>query len=530
MSPRTPPRFMRMLRDRDDDLRRRFQKALENRYRLKSELGRGSMGVVYLAHDPTLDRLVALKLLPPEVTNRDMGARFLREARIVARLSHPNIVPIYSVEHAAEFLFFTMAYVDGETLGDRIRREKRLPVSEVCRIVRDVARAVGYAHSRRVIHRDLKPDNILLERHTDHVLVTDFGVAHLRQPGRQMPHGEFVGTAAYMSPEQARFEPADERSDIYALGVVAHHAATGSVPFRGTLAQVVDQQRNVEAPPLLVYGTNRDQTLAHCVAICLEKDPARRFQTMPELVTALEQSAELRHSIPVLVRRFVRRVTETGTAAVVGLVILGVGPLGGFLLNLSNGHWAKALLFGAAFGATVCAPVVALLPVVRRAVRGGHAWNDLVHALSVDYGQQEEEASHTDSPYVKKLGVAATAAKRTVWIGVGVFAAGFLMLVSGVDLPESLAMGVTSYGAFTALAAGLVSGVLNDKSDEVVAGWWLRFWSSRLGEWAVKVASLGLGGGRGSPWDRQLVAQEPMVMTDEQAASIWQWADEREGA
>ncbi|MBI2404135.1 MAG: serine/threonine protein kinase [Gemmatimonadetes bacterium] len=174
----------------------------------QGELGRGGIGIMYLAYEVALDRPVALKLLPPaRAATPEHRERFLREARTAAKLSHPNIVPIFAVDQVGEFVFFAMAYVDGETLGQRIRSLGPLPPGEATRVLRDVAWAVDYAHAQGVIHRDLKADNIVLEHGSGRALVTDFGLADNRtEPGRTGTR-QVLGTPGYMSPEQARGRP-----------------------------------------------------------------------------------------------------------------------------------------------------------------------------------------------------------------------------------------------------------------------------------------------------------------------------------
>ena len=201
-----------------------LQAALAGEYSLQRELGRGGMGVVYLAREVQLDRDVAIKVLPSQLA-RDGSARerFLREARMAAGLSHPNIVPIHRVGEAGGFVFFVMSYVEGETLGERLRTRGPLPPAEARRVLREVAWALAYAHGRGLVHRDVKPDNILLEAGTGRALVTDFGIAHGgRDPGPVTDSGKIMGTAHFMSPEQAANGPVDGRSDIYALGLVGY--------------------------------------------------------------------------------------------------------------------------------------------------------------------------------------------------------------------------------------------------------------------------------------------------------------------
>ncbi len=210
-----------------------LQTALAGEYSLQRELGRGGMGIVYLARDVQLDRDVAIKVLPSHLAHRaEARERFLREARMAAGLSHPHIVPIHRVSEVGGFVFFVMSYVEGETLGERLRTRGPLPPAEATRILREVAWALAYAHGRGIVHRDVKPDNILLEARTGRALVTDFGIAHGgRDPGLVTDPGKIMGTAQFMSPEQAASESIDGRSDIYALGVVGYLAVSGRLPY-----------------------------------------------------------------------------------------------------------------------------------------------------------------------------------------------------------------------------------------------------------------------------------------------------------
>jgi serine/threonine-protein kinase len=200
-----------------------LQRALAGEYSLERELGRGGMGIVYLARDVQLDRQVAIKVLPASLASRtDQRERFLREARTAAGLSHPNIVPIHRVGEAGDFVFFVMAYIDGESLGQRLREQGPLTPAVAARLLREVAWALAYAHGRGVVHRDVKPDNILIERETGRALVTDFGIAQVatiaalgNAAGDAVTEpGQIMGTAHFMSPEQAANDPIDGRSDL----------------------------------------------------------------------------------------------------------------------------------------------------------------------------------------------------------------------------------------------------------------------------------------------------------------------------
>src|SRR5688500_6666545 len=206
------------MRDAADSDFLALQEALAGRYSLQRELGRGGMGIVYLAREVRLDRAVALKLLPAEYSARpELRERFLREARTAARLSHPHIVPIHAVHEVGEFVFYAMAYVEGETLGARIRGQAPLHARAATRILREVSWAAANADAQAVVHMGVKPDNILLEDGSGRALVTVFGIAQVAATMGLTQAGEVLGTAEFMSPEQAMGDAVDERSDLYSL-------------------------------------------------------------------------------------------------------------------------------------------------------------------------------------------------------------------------------------------------------------------------------------------------------------------------
>src|SRR4029079_16490590 len=228
-----------------------LQAALAGEYSLQRELGRGGMGIVYLARDVQLDRDVAIKVLPSHLARTaESRERFLREARTAAGLSHPHIVPIHRVGESGGFVYFVMSYVEGETLGERLRREGPLPPADATRVLREVAWALASAHGRGIVHRDVKPDNILLEAGTGRALVTDFGIAHGGgELGPDTDPGKIMGTAHFMSPEQAASEPVDGRSDIYSLGVVGYLAVSGRLPFEAPNVPALLVRQASETPP-----------------------------------------------------------------------------------------------------------------------------------------------------------------------------------------------------------------------------------------------------------------------------------------
>jgi eukaryotic-like serine/threonine-protein kinase len=267
----------------------RLAGALSGQYELVREIGRGGMGIVYLARDVKLDRLVAIKTLPPHLaTDPVVRERFLREARTAGALSHPNIVAIHRADEIDGQVFFVMAYVDGSSMAQRIRERGRIHAPEVLRELRDVAEALGYAHTRGIIHRDIKAENILIDGATDRALVTDFGIARLAEAAPLTSTGQVLGTVYYLSPEQVTGDVVDARSDIYALGVVGYFALSGRFPFNAELASaVLIAHVTKTAPPLHEIAPHTPRVLTDIVDRCMAKDPADRFQNCFELRDAL---------------------------------------------------------------------------------------------------------------------------------------------------------------------------------------------------------------------------------------------------
>ncbi|HEY9229453.1 MAG TPA: protein kinase, partial [Gemmatimonadaceae bacterium] len=278
-----------------DELLARLGRVLAPAYEMDGELGRGGMAIVYRARDARLKRGVAVKLLPPELAFReDIRSRFLREAETAARLNHPNIVPIYTVDERDGLVYFVMALVRGGSVGDRLKTGGAFSVDETRRIMREVADALAYAHRMGVVHRDIKPDNILLDADSGRAMVTDFGIARAAtddgDAARLTATGAVIGTPAYMSPEQcAGDRTIDGRSDLYSLGAVAYQMLTGQPPFIGGNTPAIMMRQVTEAPaPVRVRNPKVPSDLATIVMRLLEKDPARRFESGQELVAALD--------------------------------------------------------------------------------------------------------------------------------------------------------------------------------------------------------------------------------------------------
>ncbi len=273
----------------------RLKAAVADRYAVERELGSGGMATVYLARDLKHERQVALKVLRPDLAAVLGVERFLREVRIEANLSHPHILPLYDSGEADGFLYYVMPYVDGESLRDKLSREGELPIGETVRILREVADALSHAHEQGVVHRDIKPDNVMLSGR--HAMVTDFGVAKAvsQATGREQltTAGVAIGTAAYMAPEQAAADPnVDHRADIYAFGVLAYEMLTGRPPFTGMSPQMVLAAHVSEtAEPVRKHRPTVPEPLANLVMKCLEKKAADRWQSADQLLPQLEALA-----------------------------------------------------------------------------------------------------------------------------------------------------------------------------------------------------------------------------------------------
>lgn len=369
-----------------------FQGAVAGRYSIERELGRGGMGVVYLAREVRLDRPVALKVLPPVLAAQPgPRERFLREARTAAKLSHPNIVPIYAVDEVGEFVFFAMAYVDGETLAERVRRRGPLPPSETARVLREVAWALAYAHGQGVIHRDVKPDNIMLESGTSRALVADFGIAAQVSGAAGLDGGDVMGTPEFMSPEQALGEPVDGQSDLYALGAVGYFAVSGRLPFQGVKpTEVLAKQVTEPARPVLEVAEGTPRRLAQVIDRCLSKERAERPESAAALADQLGLALEQRKELPVALRVFVKRGGRLGGMG--GLIyVLSLPMMIGFAIALApRGMEGTVALLTFLTGVTAV-PLGMLVARGRRLLASGFDPKDLGPAFQVELERGREE-------------------------------------------------------------------------------------------------------------------------------------------
>ena len=278
----------------DRSLAARLAEATAGLYTIEGEIGRGGMGVVYRAKDERLTRRVAIKVLPPELAfQAEIRERFVREAQTAARLGHPHVVPIHDVGEKEGLVYFVMAYIDGESVGGRLKRKGPLPPDEARRIMKETADALSAAHALGIVHRDIKPDNILLEGTRGRVMVTDFGIAKALSnisSATLTGVGVAIGTPQYMSPEQAAGEKEiDGRSDLYSLGIVSYQMLTGELPFTAPTVAGVLMKQITEAPPdILLKRPDCPPDVAEAVMKCLEKDPDARWTSAEALRRALE--------------------------------------------------------------------------------------------------------------------------------------------------------------------------------------------------------------------------------------------------
>lgn len=470
-----------------------LQSALAGEFSLQRELGRGGMGVVYLARDVQLDRDVAIKVLPtPLATLPEARERFLREARMAAGLSHPHIVPIHRVVEDGALVYFVMSYVEGETLGERLRREGPLAPAEASRVMREVAWALAYAHGRGIVHRDVKPDNILLEAATGRAMVTDFGIAHGGIAGQSVTDpGRIMGTVQFMSPEQAAGDSIDGRSDIYALGVVGYLSVSGRLPYdSGDLPALLQQQAAAAAPGVLRVAPGLPPALAAAIDRCLATSPDARFPDGEMLAAALAPAHDARPALPPSLRSWLN------TKNPLLVPYLGWSGLFG---TLTTANFIALITGNRPDGPTdvVVLATIATLPIfpivgfhinqAMRQFRQGYTLADMRAALAVARREREEsESLERDAVKPRMHGVlrvATVGAATSLVTAVGLANAG-LLAPNHIGPPLVILVPLLSTMLLGAISNALDVQFIPDR----LRAWWQtgireRLWNSKAGEW-----------------------------------------------
>jgi eukaryotic-like serine/threonine-protein kinase len=471
-----------------------LQAALAGEYSLQRELGRGGMGIVYLARDVQLDRDVAIKVLPTDLATPAARERFLREARMAAGLSHPHIVPIHRVAEMGGFVFFVMSYVAGETLGERLRTRGPLPPTEATRVMREVAWALAYAHGRGIVHRDVKPDNILLEAGTGRALVTDFGIAHGgSDTGMVTDPGKIIGTAHFMSPEQAAGATIDGRTDIYALGVVGHLAVSGRLPFESqNLPALLLRQATEEAPSVMRAAPGLPPALGAAIDRCLARDPVDRFADGEALAEALVPAQDVRPALPTTLRAW---LGARNPLLVPYMAWTGVFS---FLTSMNLFVWLAGkrpdgpadILLLAGIASLPIGPIVGFhVYQAFRQFRAGHTLADLRSALDIARREQEEsdalvrDEAEANAHRVLRFSTIASASWLAVTLG---------LLASGVIHESRISMWFILTPAGMTMLLGAASNALDVQFvPDRIRKWWQtgirdRLWNSRIGEWLAR--------------------------------------------
>jgi eukaryotic-like serine/threonine-protein kinase len=463
-----------------DQLFLEFQRILAGHYSLERELGRGGMGVVYLARDVALDRSVAIKLLPPILAAQpSFRERFAREARTAARLSHPHVVPIHAVAEREGFVYFVMSYVPGRTLGQRVREDGPLRPADAARILREVAWALGYAHAQGVVHRDVKPDNILLDEPSGRAMVTDFGIAQVAEAD-PISGGHRAGTRGFMSPEQVDGAPLDGRSDLYALGLVGVYALTG-----GGVAEGED------ARPALTIAPG---WLREAIDGCLQEDPADRFADAGALAEALAPVSVATPEMPPALRVWLTRTQPLVILASLWSLFMAVGATFMAFRFLSGdaralGDLIRQVIF---FIGPWAVLGVARIFETRRALAAGYDLADFRATVTAEALRKREEYAY-DSAEQSRVG--AVARRVAISAVVPLFGLALLEGTHAIEISNNL-MNRLAIGLALLAAASGVAGIVTPgrwSKRDVPSDIGARFWRSRFGAWVVRISGMGLG-------------------------------------
>ena len=479
--------------------------AIGDRFSIERLLGQGGMGAVYLARDRQLDRHVAIKVLPPEFAQQsDLRERFLRETRTAASFSHPNIVPVFSVEDRDGLLAFAMGYVEGESVADLVKRSGPMSVRDTVRMLQDVSYAMAYAHSRGVVHRDIKPDNIMIERATGRALVMDFGISRSITAAAATPSltrvGEVVGTPEYMSPEQASGDTIDGRSDLYSLGLVAWFALAGHPCFTGdSISKVLVKQLTEAVPPIAQLRADVPALLADVIAQCTQKTPESRYATADELVERLDTSALRRADVPLPIRLFAEEASQAGMV-LVGAIIIGFL----LLLALEQAYDSNLdrILPMVLFGAVIWGRLAVLVQQARRLARRRFSISEIQAGFAAVLAEREAERAQLRAD----AGAVRHRQKQVVILGslfVASFAIRWYVLASmrreyspglfSVSLPGAIML----YSAYVIRGLSIV-GLLNSPLRRGVGESVYRlFWLGAGGRAVLRLAGRGVRGATG---------------------------------